>query len=78
MTIVKALLETVDNSSEKIRSCNVQKLINTLKFRKARGIDIIPDKCLRHFPRRPLVHIAIVLIIAFSCHIFNCLGRKLM
>jgi hypothetical protein len=35
----------------------LEKLINTLKLRKACGIDGIPNECLRHLPRRPLVHL---------------------
>jgi hypothetical protein len=42
---------------ERIRRCDVQKFINTLKLRKACGIDGIPNECLRHLPRRPLVHL---------------------
>jgi hypothetical protein len=60
---VQALLETVDKSPpQRIRPCDLQKLIKSLKFRKACGIDGIPDECLRHLPRRPLVHLA---------HLFN-------
>jgi hypothetical protein len=44
---VKALLE-----AERIRPCDLQKLINSLKLRKARGLFCIPNECLRHFPRR--------------------------
>jgi hypothetical protein len=41
---VQALLETVDNNPpQKIRPCDLQKLINSLKLRKARGIDGIPN-----------------------------------
>jgi hypothetical protein len=48
---VQALLETVDNSpSERVRPCNLQKVINSLKLRKACGIDGIPNECLRHLP----------------------------
>jgi hypothetical protein len=37
-----------------------------LKLRKACGIDGIPNECLRHLPRRPLIHLT---------HLFNhCLG----
>jgi hypothetical protein len=53
-----ALLETVDNSPpERVGPCDLQKLINSLKFKKACGIDGIPNECLRHLPRRPLVHL---------------------
>jgi hypothetical protein len=59
----QALLESVDNSpSEKVRPCHIQKLIKTLKFRKACGIDGIPNECFRHLPRKPLVHLT---------HLFN-------
>jgi hypothetical protein len=55
---VQALLETVDTSPpQKIRSCDLRRLINSLKLRKACGIDGIPNECLRHLPRRPLVHL---------------------
>jgi hypothetical protein len=33
-----------------------------LKLRKACGFDGIPDKCLRHLPRRPLVHLTCYVI----------------
>jgi hypothetical protein len=55
---VQALLEVEDNyPPEKVRPCNLQKLINSLKLNKACGIDGIPNECLRHLPRRPLVHL---------------------
>jgi hypothetical protein len=55
---VQTLLEDVDNSpSERIRSCDLDKLINSLKLRKACGIDGVPNECLRHLPRRPLLHL---------------------
>jgi hypothetical protein len=41
---------------ERVRPCDLQKLINLLKL-KACGIDGIPNECLRHLPRRPLVHL---------------------
>jgi hypothetical protein len=34
----------------------LQKLVNSLKLRKACGIDGILNECLRQLPRRPLVH----------------------
>jgi hypothetical protein len=56
---VQALLEAVDNKPpERIRPCDLQKLLNSLKFKKACGIDDIPNECLRQLPRRPLVHLA--------------------
>jgi hypothetical protein len=60
---VQALLKSVDNSPpERVRPCDVQKLAKTLKLRKACGINDIPNECLRHLPRKPLVHIT---------HLFN-------
>jgi hypothetical protein len=60
---VQALLEAVENSPpQRIRLCDLQTLINSLKLRKACGIDDIPNECLRHLPRRPLVHLT---------HLFN-------
>jgi hypothetical protein len=54
----QALLEAVDNNpSERIRPCDSHKLINSLKLKKACGIYGIPNECLRHLPRRPLVHL---------------------
>jgi hypothetical protein len=38
---------------QRIRPCDIQKIINTLKLRKACGIDGIPNECLRHLPLRP-------------------------
>jgi hypothetical protein len=41
---VQALLETVDKDPpQRIRPCDLQKLINSLKLRKACGIDGIPN-----------------------------------
>jgi hypothetical protein len=58
---VQALLEIVDNKPpERIRPCDLQKLINSLKLRKACGIDGIPNECLKHLPRRPLVHLTFI------------------
>jgi hypothetical protein len=42
---------------ERIRPCDLQKLLNSLKLKMACGIDGIPNECLRHLPRRPLVHL---------------------
>jgi hypothetical protein len=41
---------------QKVRPRDLQKLINSLKL-KVCGIDGIPNECLRHFRRRPLVHL---------------------
>jgi hypothetical protein len=55
---VQALLEAADSDPcEKIRLCDLPKLISSLKLRKACGIDDIQNECLRHLPRRPLVHL---------------------
>jgi hypothetical protein len=55
---VHTLLEAVDSDPpERIRPCDLQKLLNSLKLKKACGIDGIPNECLRHLPRRPLVHL---------------------
>ncbi|PNF28984.1 hypothetical protein B7P43_G15105 [Cryptotermes secundus] len=55
---VQALLETIDdNPPQRIRPCDIQKLINSLKLQKACGIDGIPNECLRHLARRPFVHL---------------------
>jgi hypothetical protein len=35
----------------------LQKLINSLQLKKACRIGGIPNECLRHLPRRPLVHL---------------------
>jgi hypothetical protein len=57
-TGVQALLETVENNPpERIRPCDLQKLLNSLKIRKAYGIDGIPNEWLRQLPKRPLVHL---------------------
>jgi hypothetical protein len=55
---VQALLEADDrNPPVRIRPCDIQKLLNSLKLKKACGIDGILIECLRHLPRRPLVHL---------------------
>jgi hypothetical protein len=55
---VQALSEDVHDSPPKsVRPCDVQKLINSVKLRKTWEIDGIPNECLRHLPRRPLVHL---------------------
>jgi hypothetical protein len=55
---VHALLQAIDNSlSKRIRPCDLQKLANSLKLKKACGIDGIPHECLRHLPRRRLVQL---------------------
>jgi hypothetical protein len=55
---VQALLEAADSDPPKrIRPCDLQKLLNSLTLKKACGIDGIPNECLRHLPRRPVVHL---------------------
>jgi hypothetical protein len=49
---VDALLNAVDDSPpQKLRPCDLKELINSLKLRKACGIDGIPNECLRYLPR---------------------------
>jgi hypothetical protein len=60
---VQALLEGIHKKPPKrIRPSDLQKLFNSLKFRKSCGIDGIPNECVRNLPRRPLVHLT---------HLFN-------
>jgi hypothetical protein len=74
---VQTLLDTVDTTPpQRISSCDVQKIIKSLKLKKACGIDGIPNECLRLLPRRPLLHLTTCLIIAL-CHLISqILGRK--
>jgi hypothetical protein len=61
---VEALLATVDDEDIPVnfRPCDVSKEVESLKLGKACGFDSIPNECLRHLPRRPLVHLS---------HLFN-------
>jgi hypothetical protein len=55
---VQALVASVSGTPlEKVRPCDIHNLANSLKLRKACGLDGIPNECLRHLPRRPLVHL---------------------
>jgi hypothetical protein len=55
---VQALLASVDDTPlGKVRPYDIHKLVNSLKHRKACGLNVIPNECLRHLPRRPLVHL---------------------
>jgi hypothetical protein len=56
------LASVEDTPLGKVQSCDRHKLVNSLKLRKACGLHDIPNKCLRHLPRRPLVHLT---------HLFN-------
>jgi hypothetical protein len=66
---VQALLASVDDAPFKVvRPCELHKLANSLKLRKACGLGGIPNECLQHLPRRPLVHLT---------HLFNqCLWQS--
>jgi hypothetical protein len=57
--ILQTLFEATDNDlpHERIRPLDLQTLTNSLKFRKACGIAGSLNKCLRHRPRRQLVHL---------------------
>jgi hypothetical protein len=49
---VQDLLQAVDiDPPKRIRPCDLQKLIESLKLRKACGIDGIPNECLRQLPK---------------------------
>jgi hypothetical protein len=57
-TTVQALLTFADNTPlGKLRPCDAHKLVHSLKSRKACGLDGIPNKCLKHLPRWPLVYL---------------------
>jgi hypothetical protein len=55
-TVQALLVAVVNDPPENVRPCDLQKIINTLKLKKASEIDGIPNECLRHLPR-PLVHL---------------------
>jgi hypothetical protein len=58
VALIEALFEVVDNNPTKeIRPCEVQKILNCVKLKKACGIDGIPNECLRHLPRKLTVHL---------------------
>jgi hypothetical protein len=74
---VKALLEAADNDPhERIRPCDLQKLLNSLKLKKVCGIDGIPNECLRHLPRRPLVHLTHLINHCIRLSYFPTFERK--
>jgi hypothetical protein len=53
---VEALLATVDEDIPfNFRPCDVSKEIQSMKLGKVCGFDGIPNECLLHLPRRPLV-----------------------
>jgi hypothetical protein len=62
-TGIQGLLASVDDTPlRKVRPCDIHKLANSMKQRKACGLDDFQNECLRHLPRRPLVHLT---------HLFN-------
>jgi hypothetical protein len=55
---VQDLLEAVDNSPpERIRPCDLQKLINFLKLERPAKLMVFQTECFRRLPRQPLVHL---------------------
>jgi hypothetical protein len=57
-TSVQALRASVDDTPlGKVIPCDIHKLANSLQLRKDCGLCGIPIECLRHLPRRPLVHL---------------------
>jgi hypothetical protein len=59
----QTLLASVGNTPlGKERNCDIHKLANSLKLRKACGLDGIRKECLRHLQRRQLIHMT---------HLFN-------
>jgi hypothetical protein len=51
-TVRTLLGATENNSPERVRPSELQKLVNSLKLRNACGTDGIPNECLRQLPRR--------------------------
>jgi hypothetical protein len=47
---------------QRVRPCELQKLVNSVKLRKACAIDNIPNECLRQLARRPLVYLTHLII----------------
>jgi hypothetical protein len=73
---VQALLEAADDTHlEELKPCDMHKLIKSLKLRTAYGIDGISNECNRHLPRRPAVHLTLLLITASSYGIFQSLRK---
>jgi hypothetical protein len=73
-TIAQVILEI--DPLEKIKPCDLKKLIETQKLKKACGFDGISNECLRHLPRRPLVYLTHLFNHCFGCLTFQVLGRK--
>jgi hypothetical protein len=60
---IEALLATVNEDTPvNFRLCDVSKEIQPLKLGKVYGFDGIPNECLRHLPKRPLMSLI---------HLFN-------
>jgi hypothetical protein len=58
---VQALLASVDEGTPvKFRPYDVSKDIHYMKLEKACGLDGIPNECLWHLSRRPLVHSTLI------------------
>jgi hypothetical protein len=55
---METLLASVDDTPQ---GHAMHKLVKSLKLREACGLDGIPNECLRHLPRRPLVHLTCLL-----------------
>jgi hypothetical protein len=62
----------IKTPSERIRRCDLLKLITSLKLKKACVMEGIPNECLRHLPRRPPISLITVLVF----HTFPRFGRK--
>jgi len=60
--VTKLCLKPRITPTQKVRPCDVQELIHTLKRRKACGTGGIPNEYFRHLSRRLLVHLT---------HLFN-------
>jgi hypothetical protein len=74
---IQALLaDENSNPPEKIRPCDLQKLINILTLKKTSGINGITNESLKHLPRRPLVHLTHLINHCIRLSYFPHLGRK--
>jgi hypothetical protein len=61
-TRAQALLASAEDTMlGNIRPCDIHKFVNSLKLRNACGLDGFPNKCLKHVPRIPLVHVTYLL-----------------
>jgi hypothetical protein len=76
-TAVQALLASEGGTLlGKVRPWDKHNLANSLKLRKACGLDGIPNKCLRHLPRRLLVHLTHLFNQCLWLSHFQSLGRE--